>query len=112
MPGIGLFRYPNREPSGSHCLFESLSGSRWPIAGRQNINQNFEKAIDVSNGSNLMAKLLFAEKYARLVFDRELHDTLLKEVISSKIANNEATLINSIAQHKAEILLAQSDEYF
>ena len=73
---------------------------------------NFEKAIDVSNGTNLMAKLLFAEKYARLVFDRELHDKLLKEVIDAKVDNDESTLINSIAQHKAGILLAQSDEYF
>jgi len=59
-----------------------------------------------------MAKLLYAEKYARLVFDQELHDKLLKEVINSKIENDESTLINSIAQHKAELLLAQSDEYF
>jgi len=73
---------------------------------------NFEQAIKVSNGSNLMAKLLYAEKYARLVFDKELHDKLLKEVIDSRIENDEMTLINSIAQHKAKRLLAQSDEYF
>jgi hypothetical protein len=74
--------------------------------------KNFEQAIDLSNGSNLMAKLLYAEKYARLVFDKELHDRLLKEVINTKIENNESTLINSIAKQKAERLLAQSDEYF
>ena len=73
---------------------------------------NFEKAIEISNGSNLMAKLLFAEKYARLVFDKELHDKLLTEVINAKVENDESTLINSIAQHKAEFLLAQSSDYF
>lgn len=73
---------------------------------------NFEKAIEISDGTNLMAKLLYAEKYARLVFDKELHDSLLKEVIDAKVENNEATLINSIAQHKAGLLLAESDEYF
>ena len=73
---------------------------------------NFEQAIKVSNGSNLMAKLLYAEKYARLVFDRELHDKLLQEVIDSPIENDEMTLINSIAQHKAKRLLAQSEDYF
>lgn len=101
--------------NGDAYLYMAVMQSFLPPAmgGKPELaKQNFEKAIEVSNGSNLMAKLLFAEKYARLVFDRELHDTLLKEVISSKIANNEATLINSIAQHKAEILLAQSDEYF
>ena len=74
--------------------------------------ENFEKAIEISNGTNLMAKLLFAEKYARLVFDKELHDQLLKEVIDAKVANDESTLINSIAQHRARLLLAQSDDYF
>ncbi len=74
--------------------------------------KNFEKAINISNGTNLMAKLLFAEKYARLVFDKDLHDKLLREVIDAKVENDESTLINSIAQHKAGLLLAQSDEYF
>ena len=73
---------------------------------------NFEKAIEISNGSNLMAKLLYAEKYARLVFDRELHDRLLNEVINAKVEDDESTLINSIAQHRAGLLLAQSDDYF
>ena len=33
---------------------------------------------------NLMAKVLFASQYARLVFDRPLHDGLLREVIDAK----------------------------
>ncbi len=73
---------------------------------------NFKKAIDVSNGSNLMAKLLYAEKYARLVFDKELHDGLLKQVIDAKIENDDSTLINTIAQHRARELLDRSDDYF
>ena len=59
-----------------------------------------------------MAKLLYAEKYARLVFDQELHDRLLKEVIDAPVEKNESTLINSIAQYKAKILLAESGDYF
>ncbi len=74
--------------------------------------QHFEKAVKVSNGTNLMAKLLFAEKYARLVFDKELHDQLLRSVIDAKLENDDVMLINSIAQQKAKLLLAESDEYF
>ena len=73
---------------------------------------NFEKAIKVSNGSNLMAKLLYAEKYARLVFNKELHDEMLKQVIDAKIENDDSTLINTIAQHRAKELLERSDDYF
>ena len=73
---------------------------------------NFEQAIKVSKGENLMARLLYAEKYARLVFDKELHDQQLREVINARIENNESTLINSIAQYRAKILLDESNEYF
>jgi hypothetical protein len=101
--------------NGDAYLYMAVMQSFLPPAmgGKPELaRQNFEQAIKVSKGSNLMAKLLYAEKYARLVFDQELHDKLLKEVINSRIENDESTLINSIAQHKAELLLAQSDEYF
>ena len=101
--------------NGDAYLYMAVMQSFLPPAmgGKPELaRQNFEQAIKVSKGSNLMAKLLYAEKYARLVFDQELHDKLLKEVINSKIENDESKMINSIEQHKAELLLAQSDEYF
>ena len=101
--------------NGDAYLYMAVMQSFLPPAmgGKPELaRKNFEKAIEVSEGTNLMAKLLFAEKYARLVFDKELHDRLLTEVVNAKVENNEATLINSIAQHKAGLLLAQSDEYF
>lgn len=101
--------------NGDAYLYMAVMQSFLPPAmgGKpEEARENFEKAIEVSNGTNLMAKLLYAEKYARLVFDKELHDRLLKEVINTKVKNDESTLINSIAQHKAELLLAQSDDYF
>ena len=101
--------------NGDAYLYMAVMQSFLPPAmgGKPELaKNNFEQAIKVSNGSNLMAKLLYAEKYARLVFDQELHDRLLKEVIDSRIENDESTLINSIAQHKAVLLLAQSNDYF
>ncbi len=101
--------------NGDAYLYMAVMQSFLPPAmgGKPDLaKKNFEQAIKVANGSNLMAKLLYAEKYARLVFDKELHDRLLEEVIDSKIENDEMTLINSIAQLKAKRLLAQSDEYF
>lgn len=101
--------------NGDAYLYMAVMQSFLPPAmgGKPELaKNNFEQAIKVSNGTNLMAKLLYAEKYARLVFNKELHDKLLKEVINARIENDESTLINSIAQHKAKLLLAQSDEYF
>lgn len=101
--------------NGDAYLYMAVMQSFLPPAmgGKPELaKKNFEQAIKVSAGSNLMAKLLFAEKYARLVFDKELHDELLNEVIGTRIENNDSTLINSIAQYRAKILLEQSDEYF
>lgn len=73
---------------------------------------HFEQAIAQSKGRNLMAKVLYAERYARLVFDRELHDRLLQEVIAADKNEPGWTLANTIAQQKAQVLLQNADEFF
>ncbi len=72
----------------------------------------FERAIELSKERDLLAKVLFAKHYARLVFDRELHDRLLKDVLVSDPKEPGYTLSNTIAQEEARRLLAGSDEYF
>ncbi len=72
----------------------------------------FVRAIELSGGRNLMAKVLFAKHYARLVFNRSLHDLLLKEVLASDPVASGYTLSNTIAQEEAGRLLATSNEYF
>jgi len=72
----------------------------------------FEAAIRVSKGSNLMAKVLYAERYARMVFDQDLHDRLLREVMAAEETRDAHTLTNAIAKQKARRLLAESPEYF
>ncbi len=74
--------------------------------------QHFENALAVSDRKNPMALLMYAEKYARLVFDRELHDTLLKELLELDPADTPSRLITVIAQTRARTLLAQADDYF
>jgi hypothetical protein len=72
----------------------------------------FERAIELSGGRNLMAKVLLAEDYAKLVFDAELHDRLCQEVIDADPEAPGLTLINTLAQEKAKALLADSRDYF
>ena len=73
---------------------------------------HFERAIELSDQKNLMAKTLFAQNYARLVFDRDLHDRLLVEVIEADAAAPGFTLSNTLAQEQAQELLADADDYF
>jgi hypothetical protein len=73
---------------------------------------HFEKAIKISAGTNLMAKVLYAEKYARLIFDRELHDKLLREVVAADVSDSSHRLVDVIAQQRASQLLANASDYF
>jgi hypothetical protein len=72
----------------------------------------FERAIELSNGRDLMAKVLLAREYAKLVFDRELHDRLCREVLESDPVEPGLTLTNTLAIEEAQRLLADSEEYF
>lgn len=82
----------------------SLGGK--PEIGRQ----HFEQAIEFSEGRDLIAKVEFARRYARLVFNQELHDELLQQVITANPVAPGLTLSNVLAQQQARELLA--DEYF
>jgi len=57
-----------------------------PDVGRQ----HFEHVLDISNNKNLMVKVLYAKHYARLMFDRELHDRLLREVLKAEPCHRKA----------------------
>ncbi|MYA17587.1 MAG: hypothetical protein F4Z28_12930 [Gammaproteobacteria bacterium] len=92
-------------------VFETLippaSGGR-PETGRE----HFERAIELTDGRHQMAKVLFAEHYARLVFDRELHDALLNDVLRADSVAPGLTLMNTIAKEQARVLLDTADDYF
>jgi hypothetical protein len=90
-----------------HCLRPEALGGR-PQLGRE----RFERAIALSGGSNLMARVLMAEHYARLVFERELHDGWLREALEADPRAPGYTLGNVLAQQRAEALLASADDYF
>ncbi len=73
---------------------------------------SFEHAIALADGRNLMFKVIFAERYGRMLFDQNLHDKLLNEVLEADPVEPGLTLMNSIAQQKAQKLLESSSEYF
>jgi hypothetical protein len=72
----------------------------------------FERAIELTNGRDLGAKVEFARGYARLLYDRELHDRLLNEVVSADPEAPGLTLTNVLAQRDAAGLLQSADDYF
>lgn len=72
----------------------------------------FEKAIELTDGRDLGAKVEFAKGYAKLLYERELHDRLLNEVLAASPDYDGYTLSNVLAQEQARTLLAEADDYF
>jgi hypothetical protein len=77
-----------------------------PETGRR----HFELAIAHSQGRDLIAKVEYARRYARLVYDQDLHDRLLREVLQAPVEAPDLTLSNTLAKQQALLLL--EDGYF
>ncbi len=72
----------------------------------------FERAVELTGGADLGVKLEFARGYARLMYDRDLHDQLLQEVLAADPVVDGFTLTNVLAQQDAAALLESADDYF
>jgi hypothetical protein len=105
---------PNHE-RGLPYVYLGVINSLRPeaLGGKPEIGRAyFEKAIAISDGKNLYAKTALAQYYARLVFNQELHDQLLNEVINANPKASGYTLINTLAQDQAKQLLVSGKDYF
>lgn len=101
--------------NGTAQIYMGVLESQLPpsLGGRPDLaKMHFEKAISLSNERNLMAKVLYAQQYARLMFEQELHDQLLNEVLAVDAKAEGLTLMNLLAKQQAAELLAESEEYF
>jgi hypothetical protein len=99
---------------GSIHLFWGVYHAAKPamFGGRPDLSKaHFEKALEYSDKKFLMAQTTYAETYARAVFDKDLHDRLLKEVLDFPLESApEFGLSNRIAVSKAKKLL--DENYF
>ncbi len=73
---------------------------------------HFERAIDLTEGRDLSIKVNFAKYYARTLYDRELHDKLLNEVLQADPEQRGYVLTNTLAQSEARELLDAAGDYF
>ncbi len=73
---------------------------------------HYQRAISLSGGKDLSIKVDCARYYARTLYDRELHDRLLNEVLSADPVHEGFTLFNTMAQKEARELLDSAEDYF
>ena len=72
----------------------------------------FEQAIELTDGRDLSVKVDFARFYARTLYEQDLHDQLLGEVLDAPPEAPGLTLFNVLAQREASDLLASGADYF
>jgi len=102
------------EHGAIHGYLGILNSLRPPaLGGRPEVARaHFERAIELSEGRDLSIKVEYARRYARLMFEQELHDRLLEEVLVAPVETSGLTLFNVLAKQEAEMLLETSQEYF
>lgn len=98
----------------SHFYLAILKTLRPPALGGDaaSAKAHFERALNLTQGKNLSIKVEYAGRYARMLYDRDLHDRLLREVLAAPTEAGEFTLFNALAKARAKKLLETAEEYF
>lgn len=100
---------------GAHIFMGVLDASKPRVAGGdlERARDHFLKAIELGDGRFLMARIYYADHYAKKAFDRELFISILEKVLELPAdIPAELTLLNTVAHTKAKEMLSQVDEYF
>jgi hypothetical protein len=100
---------------GAHIFMGVLEASKPRVAGGDldRSRDHFLKAIELGDGKFLMARIYYADFYAKKAFDRTLFISILEKVLDIPAGIiPELTLLNSVAHAKAKELLNQVDDYF
>ena len=112
---ISLFVFRVRAPvasAGRDFLIEKCAARPQHILLFEAGRAHYERALAVSGGKDLSIKVDFARYYARTLYERELHDRLLNEVLEADPVQPGYTLFNTLAQEEALELLESADDYF
>jgi hypothetical protein len=99
---------------GAHIFMGVLEASKPRIAGGDlnRARDHFLKAIELGDGSFLMAKVYYANYYAKKAFDRELYISTLENVLEIPVAIvPELTFLNTVAHTTPKKMLDEVDEY-
>jgi hypothetical protein len=100
---------------GPHLFMGIWYASRPKIAGGNlpAAERHFGRAIEIGEGKFLMAKVYYAEYYAKRIFDASLYTQILQEVLETRAdIEPDLTLINTVAHQKARTMLKHAKEFF
>ncbi len=100
---------------GAHLFFGAMLSQLPAEAGGdpEGSRRHFERAIELSHGRFLMARVFFARYYATRVQDRALWNEELERVLTADLDEwPEERLANTLAQTRARFYLEHEEDYF
>lgn len=100
---------------GGVDLFYGIYYTVLPLGGGRDLDKaraHFERSMEVGGPHYLLNYVTFAEFYARYAFDRDLFESTLNAVVHAEPDVPEYTLMNAVAQMRANTLLEEIDEFF
>jgi len=100
---------------GGVDMFYGLYYTVLPLGGGRDLEKakaHFERSMEIAGPEYLLPRVTFAEFYARYAFDQELFETTLNEVLEAEPDTPEHTLMNAVAQKRAQTLLDKTDDLF
>jgi tetratricopeptide (TPR) repeat protein len=100
--------------AGAYTFLAIILTLRPPaLGGRpEDAREYFERAIALTDGRDLGVKVEYAKGYAKMLYERELHDRLLQDVLAASPYADGYTLTNVLAREEAARMLAEADDYF
>ncbi|MBP7829350.1 MAG: hypothetical protein KA248_05490 [Kiritimatiellae bacterium] len=100
---------------GSAHLFFGLYYAVQPLgAGRdmEKAQRHFQRVFELAGPDYLLARVTYAEYYARYRFDRELFENTLRDVLAPREDPPDYRLMNAVARLRAQALLDRVEEFF
>ena len=101
--------------NGGVDLFYGIYYTVLPLGGGRDLEKAhdyFDRSIKIAGPDYLLAQVTFAEFYARYAFDQELFETTLQSVVAAEPEVPAFTLMNAVAQKRAQALLDQVNDLF
>lgn len=101
--------------NGGVDLFYGIYFTVLPLGGGRDLEKaraHFDRSMEIAGPDYLLTSVTFAEFYARYAFDQELFETTLKKVLAAEPTVPAFTLMNAVAQKRAQALLDQVDDFF
>lgn len=105
-----LLLNPGYQDGGAHLFMGTYLASVPAMLGGkpEEARMHFEQALQITDRQALMIQVAYAQTYCRTTMNKELHDSLLQEVLDFPIASDPSrTLTNQIAKRQAEKLLQE-----